>query len=436
MKINNFLNVSLMFLLIIFSRNSFSLFQENFSFLPNSNNESPSTSTNFISPNHQISGSFGGDGTTFCGPSLQPNSLECFVVVQNSIQYSKIFPFPGTISGTPLYVNGSWIVASTKGFLFKIEADEKFHFPKIQNQWLNFWGLGEKQLLTQLIPKAEVQQTHPALEEKKENTENILDYLKWNYYSSSSFVGKPIYYKNKIYILSSYQYLYCFDFDTGRLLWTTQTGKSFALNYLSTSLEVLNDELIVENTQGNLVAVSSEQGNISWTYHVPPASQQERIVENLPTFDKFTSIIAPFLIDNNNIYVGNSESLFQKIDLRTKKQIWQKASGTTTKPILIQDKIIYSDFKNNIYILNKNNGEVIFKTQIQDDELITSSISVDPEHILFLSSYGNLYSFDITKTKITLVHQFYKRILDDIMTINHNECIHTSYNILTCFQSY
>ena len=92
-------------------------------------------------------------------------------------------------------------------------------------------------------------------------------------------------------------------------------------------------------------------------------------------------------------------------DYQIRKLIWANKYNVTFRSNLeiYENKIILADQNNNLYIVNKLNGERIKLFPTEENILknnFNNSISLFATSILFLNTYGTLYSIDIKNLKI------------------------------------
>lgn len=420
--------------LILFSLSSSITTAKTFDYLtytPDSNVFSPSTFPVLKNTDKQVFSAFGGYHGTLCGPSTRHNTIVCLHLRKKRFSDVREFPFPGTLNATPVFQDGAWILSSSEGFLFKIIADPMTHFPKLTNNWGNFWSTKEKDILGKLIPPSTTTSLKKAQAIPHSLTAN-LDGLVWSYFTSSSFVGRPLVSNGHIFVQSSYQYLYCFDWEDGRLLWTAQLAPSTTLNYLSLHMVLNSDAIITGTSEGKILSLSQQDGSTQWTNTPSPISQSQRKEKKLPLFDKFSSLTAPFSVENQNLFISNAESATQKIDLITQEQKWQYPAGSLVKPIVTDEHLIFSDPKNNIIVLDKKTGERISQSTCTDPSAFVTDYPLDNQKILFLTAQGHLFLYHVASNKLEPVHHFHQTVAGDLQQFSHHICFTTSFGNLNC----
>ena len=112
------------------------------------------------------------------------------------------------------------------------------------------------------------------------------------------------------------------------------------------------------------------------------------------------------IVENNVIYVSDNLGYLYAYNYNKQKILWAKNYKIPFRSNLkiFNNKLIASNQNNNLYFLNKHNGELINQfpteeTPVKNNFINNLSISKN-EKLLFLNSYGTLYSIDIKMMKI------------------------------------
>jgi outer membrane protein assembly factor BamB len=107
-----------------------------------------------------------------------------------------------------------------------------------------------------------------------------------------------------------------------------------------------------------------------------------------------------FIIDKNIIYISDNIGYLYSYDYKNNKVLWAKNYKIPFRSNLklFEDKLIASNQNNNLYFFNKNNGDIL--KLIPTEEVIVknqfiNNLSLSNESLLFLNTYGSLYSIDI-----------------------------------------
>src|SRR5210317_130784 len=102
-------------------------------------------------------------------------------------------------------------------------------------------------------------------------------------------------------------------------------------------------------------------------------AQEEMVLWSFETKGKITS--HP-IIDGNQIFFGSQDSTFYSLDIISGDQIWSyKTKASIQSKALINNEIVYLKSGNDVYALNKNNGQEIWSSISKDE---TGAMQTDP----------------------------------------------------------
>ena len=163
--------------------------------------------------------------------------------------------------------------------------------------------------------------------------------------------------------------------------WVIQTGVGI---YCSPAVE--NDKLFVGDDLGGLTAYALKNGKKLWSFAsgkrivgTPAVSQgivvfgsADRTIYGLNAADgslrwkvnAAEPVLGAVTIHEGIAYVGASDKTFRAIDIQTGKVVWsydQVKGYIETKPLIVDNKVIFSAWDNTLYALDKNTGKEIWK---------------------------------------------------------------------------
>ena len=163
--------------------------------------------------------------------------------------------------------------------------------------------------------------------------------------------------------------------------WVVQTGVGI---YCSPTVE--NDKVFVGDDLGCLTAYALKNGKKLWSFvsgkrivGTPAVSQgvvvfgsADRSIYGLNAADgslrwkvnAAEPVLGAVTIHEGIAYVGASDKTFRAIDIQTGKVIWsydQVKGYIETKPLIADNKVIFSAWDNTLYALDKSTGEEIWK---------------------------------------------------------------------------
>ena len=163
--------------------------------------------------------------------------------------------------------------------------------------------------------------------------------------------------------------------------WVVQTGAGI---YCSPAVE--NDQVFVGDDLGCLTAYALKNGKKLWSFvsgkrivGTPAVSQgivvfgsADRTIYGLNAADgslrwkvnAAEPVLGAVTIHEGIAYVGASDKTFRAIDIQTGKVVWsydQVKGYIETKPLIVDNKVIFSAWDNTLYALDKNTGKEIWK---------------------------------------------------------------------------
>ena len=110
-------------------------------------------------------------------------------------------------------------------------------------------------------------------------------------------------------------------------------------------------------------------------------------------------------IEDNKIYVADNLGYLYSIDYKIKKLIWAKDFKIPFRSNvkIVNDKLIFADTDNSLYLINKLNGEKI-KSLPTEEALIKNefinSIAVKENTLFYLNTFGSIYSINSNNNNI------------------------------------
>ena len=163
--------------------------------------------------------------------------------------------------------------------------------------------------------------------------------------------------------------------------WVVQTGAGI---YCSPAVE--NDQVFVGDDLGCLTAYALKNGKKLWSFAsgkrivgTPAVSQgivvfgsADRTIYGLNAADgslrwkvnAAEPVLGAVTIHEGIAYVGASDKTFRAIDIQTGKVVWsydQVKGYIETKPLIADNKVIFSAWDNTLYALDKTTGKEIWK---------------------------------------------------------------------------
>lgn len=153
------------------------------------------------------------------------------------------------------------------------------------------------------------------------------------------------------------------------------------------------ENIFTSDTKGNVIIFSIKDNKIIEKFNF----YKKRYKKNKKKLN--------LILDKDVVYVTDNFGYFYAYNFNLKKLIWAKNYKIPFRSNikLLKNIIITSDQNNNLYFLNKRNGEVIKSIPTEENKVkneFVNNISLTSESILFLNTYGTLYSIDNRSLRI------------------------------------
>ncbi len=179
-----------------------------------------------------------------------------------------------------------------------------------------------------------------------------LNWVKNNTYPFNSDIKK---YKNKIFVIDYKNTLRCYKILDGSECWNLQTEDSFTISSSKFSLIIINENVVFTNSIGDITAVDLKTGLINW--QLP--TQSSNIINETYNFK-----ISKLVSDGDSIFFSNNKNEFYSIDVKTGTINWINEINSDITPILIGNLIFTISNEGYLYVVDKNNGNIIRVTDV------------------------------------------------------------------------
>ena len=184
---------------------------------------------------------------------------------------------------------------------------------------------------------------------------------KKNYYSKQEKKANPFLFfsrhKNILIVVDTISKYYAVDINNGKLLWSFYNSAPFI-----SDVKIENNKIFVVDSNNILKCFSLKNGSLIWEY---------RSDNNTIKSSKKISIA----IDNNKVLFNNSIGDINAVDINTGNLIWITPTANklnSTQPYLlkisdlvIQDNsVLFSNNNNEFFSIDVNNGFIVWKQKI------------------------------------------------------------------------
>ncbi len=313
----------------------------------------------------------------------------------------------------PIFLNNGIIFFDKKGSIIRYDNNQKViwkknHYSKSEKKLkpkLNFLVDGQNLLVTDSIAKY--------------YSVNIsTGELNWSNNNDYPFNSNIKKHKDKIFVIDYKNTLRCFKIKDGSECWNLQTEDSFTISNIKYSLIILNDNVIFNNSIGDITAVDIETGLITW--QLP--TQSSSIINETYNF-KTSKLVS----DGNSIFFSNNKNQFYSIDLKTGTTNWINEVNSNVKPILVGNLIFTISNEGYLYLIDKNKGNIVRITDLflnykdkKRKNIYPIGFVIGDKNIFLTNSDGKMIIAGIEDGKIIKIEKVSGGLVSEPFIFNNN----------------
>jgi len=288
----------------------------------------------------------------------------------------------------PLFLNDGLIFFDKKGSIIRYDNNQKVLWKK------NYYSKSEKKLKPKL--------NFALVDQNLLITDSIAKYYSININSGELIWSKNNIYpfnseikrsKNKIFAVDYKNTLRCYNVNDGSECWNLPTEDSFTISSSNFSLIILGELIIFTNSIGDVTAVDIDSGLITW--QLP--TQSSSIINETYNFK-----VSKLVSDNKSIYFSNNKNEFYSVDVKTGITNWINGINSNLTPITSGNLIFTISNEGYLYVVEKNNGNIIRISDLYLNYKIKKRKNVKP------------IGFAIGDTKLYLTNTDGKMIVVDL----------------------
>ncbi len=313
----------------------------------------------------------------------------------------------------PIFLNNGIIFFDKKGTIIRYDNNQKVIWKK------NHYSKAEKKLKPKLNFLVDSQNLLVTDSIAKYYSVNIstgeLNWSKYNDYPFNSNIKK---HKDKIFVIDYNNTLRCYKIKDGSECWNLQTEDSFTISNIKYSLIILNDNVIFNNSIGDITAVDIETGLITW--QLP--TQSSSIINETYNF-KTSKLVS----DGNSVFFSNNKNQFYSIDLKTGTTNWINEVNSNVKPILVGNLIFTISNEGYLYLIDKNKGNIVRITDLflnykdkKRKNIYPIGFVIGDKNVFLTNSDGNMIIAGIEDGKIIKIEKVSGGLISEPFIFNNN----------------
>lgn len=220
--------------------------------------------------------------------------------------------------------------------------------------------------------------------------ENISAEVKTKIDLNSTLTGS-IFWEDKIYTAEESGLISCYD-TTGNLLWDYDTYGNMI------SSPVISDRMLTAaTTNGDIITISAISGE-----QIQSIGFEENITTDLTVLNYTGNkiLMIPKLTKSNSALVfGTASGKIFCYDLETLQEYWvnESAKGMIrTKPVVVENKILFGSYDGYIYCIDSRNGLLIWRWKEKEEtDFSFAQILSDGKRVYTVSNNGVIYCIDL-----------------------------------------
>jgi outer membrane protein assembly factor BamB len=353
-----------------------------------------------------------------CGPMVARNTLGCYSAQSGSLLSS--YAIPGNLSTTPLYLSGSWVFGTSEGFLIRTQGLSLKSVPISGFENNVFWGPESKKVAQYLKPPTRLDGPETENSPKKKFRTQARSGWQWFQSYSFEFTGTPVSLSNSLYAQSTDGYVHSFDFESGKLNWSTRVGSDGALKLASSSLAASSKEIIVGSQDGSLVLLNPKDG-----------SQLARTAPNYlagseASPERFAGIVAQPTLLGRSVLFSTAEGFTQKMNLDSRAVEWTYPLGSVAKVETIDGSAVIGGQDGSVAKLDHRNGMLNWKVKVYSDSVVASVVTTKQSAsgqrgVLVASKNGRITLLDFKSGRVLEEIAFPGEVVSEFFTLAGNE---------------
>ena len=221
--------------------------------------------------------------------------------------------------------------------------------------------------------------------------------LIWSKNSIAPFNSQIKIYKDKIFVVDYSNTLRCFSLKDGSELWNIKTQNSLIRTQKKLSLVISKNIIFFNNSVGDITAVDLTTGQLLW---------QLPTQNNLIYQSSFSLETSEIVTDNKNLFFSNNRNQLFSIDIETGSFNWETKINSSLKSTIIGDILFSISNKGYLFLVNKNNGNIMRITDIFSSLKPKEKNIIEPngfiiglDKIYVSTNIGKLFIVDIESGK-------------------------------------
>ena len=174
--------------------------------------------------------------------------------------------------------------------------------------------------------------------------------LLWTKYNDSPFNSQIKIFKNKFYVVDANNVLHCYSLKNGEEIWNFKTDKPLIKSQKKNSLIIKKNNIIFNNSVGDITAVNSDTGELVWQ-----APTQSKKIYDESMFFKNSDLISA----KNSILFSNNNNGFFSLDADSGLVNWKQKINSNVRPVFFNNLIFTITNEGYLVVIDNESGNLI-----------------------------------------------------------------------------
>lgn len=174
--------------------------------------------------------------------------------------------------------------------------------------------------------------------------------LLWAKYNNSPYNSQIKIFKNKFYVVDVNNVLRCYSLINGEEIWNFKTDKPLIKSQKRNSLIIKQNNIIFNNSVGDITAVNSDTGDLVWQ-----APTQSKKIYDESMFFKNSDLISA----KNSILFSNNSNDFFSLNVDSGFINWKQKINSNVRPVFFNNLIFTITNEGYLVVIDNKNGNLV-----------------------------------------------------------------------------
>ena len=259
-------------------------------------------------------------------------------------RFSKFNSLDG-LNSKPLFLKDGLIYFDKKGALLRFDQNSKVIWKN------NFYSKSEKKLNPILSLALDENNLVIVDNISKVYSVNLnTGELNWSKNNPYPFNSEIKIHNESFFAIDFNNTLRCFKIIDGSECWNLATESSFTISNTDYSLAIIDNQVIFNNSIGDITAVDISSGLIIW--QLP--TQSSNIINQTYNF-KLSNLV----LDGKSIFFSNNRNEFYSVDIKTGSLNWKNDISSKLTPVILDEFILTISEDGHLFTIQKEQGNIL-----------------------------------------------------------------------------